>query len=91
MKAPFKLFFFSFDKCSKIFFIETSLFSLPFAKLIKKKKNQRLKIIIYNNQTQQNINNIQIYSVSTSFDKCRKKFIYRNWPTIVELIRKNSN
>ena len=26
-----------------------------------------------------------------SFDKCRKKFIYRNWPAFVELIEKKSN
>ena len=27
-------------------------------------------------------------SVLASFDKCRKKFIYRNWPAFAELIEK---
>ena len=34
----------------------------------------------------------EVFWVSlASFDKCRKKFIYRNWPAFVELIGKNSN
>ena len=34
----------------------------------------------------------EVFWVSlASFDKCRKKFIYRNWPAFSELIGKNSN